>query len=340
MSSLRSYTLLLATVAFFVYVVSLVSPTVSPTQAATEMGIVTGGTKGTYIQIGYDISRLVKQEGISLNVHPSNGSLDNVADVYERKDVQLGIVQSDVLASIRSSGNTELNSIAKQIKMIFPLYNEEVHILASRSIKSFADLQGKIVAIGSKGSGTALTASLFFEVAGVTPSEMKYGDPKKALMLLRSEVIDAMFYISGYPVSLFSTIYTDNLHLLPITDQNIAQHYVPSIIPAKTYSWQKKPVNTFAVKAVLMSYNYDENHPNCKNVGEVGRIIYSNEGWLKKNGHAKWEHVDLDAKLAGWEQNQCVTKAIQDLKKARQENPDDDTSIKNLLREKVSNTSD
>ncbi|MCI5210880.1 MAG: TAXI family TRAP transporter solute-binding subunit, partial [Candidatus Electrothrix sp. ATG2] len=178
------------------------------------MGIVTGGTKGTYIQIGYDISRLVKQEGIYLKVHPSNGSLDNVADVYERKDVQLGIVQSDVLASIGSSGDTQLNKVAKQIKMLFPLYNEEVHILASRSITSFSDLEGKIVAIGSEGSGTALTASLLFEIAGVTPSEKKNIGSKKALMLLRSEVIDAMFYISGYPVSLFSGIYTDKLHLL------------------------------------------------------------------------------------------------------------------------------
>jgi TRAP transporter TAXI family solute receptor len=334
MNSLRSYTLL-ATAAFFVHVVSLTSPA----QAATEMGIVTGGTKGTYIQIGYDISKLVKQEGIYLTVHPSNGSLDNVADVYERKDVQLGIVQSDVLASIRSSGDSELNSIAKQIKMIFPLYNEEVHILASRSIKSFADLQGKVVAIGSEGSGTALTASLFFELAGVTPGEMKYGDPKKALMLLRSEVIDAMFYISGYPVSLFSNIYTENLHLLPITDQRIGQHYVSSVIPANTYSWQKEPINTFAVKAVLMSYSYDETHQNCENVGKVSRIIYGNTGWLKKNGHSKWEHVDLDARLAGWEQYNCVVDAIKDLKKAQQEDSDDGTSVKDLLRKKVSNTS-
>lgn len=334
MKSLKLYTLFFA--AALIHAASLISPV----PAATDMGIVTGGTKGTYIQIGYDIARLVKQEGIYLNVYPSNGSLDNVADVYERKDVQLGIVQSDVLASIRSSGNNQLNDIAKQIKMIFPLYNEEVHILASRSIKSFSDLQGKIVAIGSEGSGTALTASLFFELAGITPGEIKYGDPKKALMLLRSEVIDAMFYISGYPVSLFSGIYTENLHLLPLTDQRIAEHYVSSVIPSGTYSWQKESVNTFAVKAVLMSYGYEENHENCKNVGEVARIIYSNESWLKKNGHAKWEHVDLDAQLAGWQQYKCVTDAIQELKKAQQENPEDSTSVKNLLRKRVSNTSD
>ncbi|WP_446011566.1 TAXI family TRAP transporter solute-binding subunit [Candidatus Electrothrix sp.] len=331
MTSLNSQKTLFALVVFFFSFSAS-----SNLLAATDMGIVTGGTKGTYIQIGSDISKLVKHEGIYLDVHPSNGSLDNVADVYERKDIQLGIVQSDVLASIRSSGDQQLNTIAKQIRMIFPLYNEEVHILASRSIKSFADLDGKVVAIGSKGSGTALTASLLFEMAGVTPSETKHIGSKKALMLLRSEVIDAMFYISGYPVSLFSSIYTEKLHLLPITDQRIAEHYVPSTIPAGTYNWQKDSVNTFAVKAVLMSYAYDDNHQNCKNVGEVARIIYSNEAWLKKNGHEKWEHVNLDAKLAGWEQYKCVADNIKDLKKNKAKNASNGTSVKNLLRKKVS----
>ncbi|MCI5139331.1 MAG: TRAP transporter substrate-binding protein, partial [Candidatus Electrothrix sp. AR1] len=117
--------------------------------AAVDMGIVTGGTKGTYMRIGYDISKLVEQHGVHLKVHPSNGSLDNIADVYERKDVQLGIVQSDTLASIRSSGDSELKNITEKIRMIFPLYNEEMHLIASHSINSFADLEGKKVAIGS-----------------------------------------------------------------------------------------------------------------------------------------------------------------------------------------------
>ncbi|MCI5223432.1 MAG: TAXI family TRAP transporter solute-binding subunit, partial [Candidatus Electrothrix sp. AR4] len=190
--------------------------TIYAVEAAVDMGIVTGGTKGTYIQIGYDISRLLKEHSVNLTVYPSNGSLDNIADVYERKDVQLGIVQSDTLAFIRSSADTNLIGITEKSKIIFPLYNEEMHVLASRSINSLADLEGKKIAIGSEGSGTALTTSLLLEIAGVSPAEIRYAGGKKALMLLRSKVIDAMFHISGYPVTLFSNIFTEELHLVPI----------------------------------------------------------------------------------------------------------------------------
>ena len=310
-------------------------------EAATiDMGIVTGGTKGTYIQIGYDISNLLKKHAIQLKVHPSDGSLDNIADVYERKDVQLGIVQSDILAFIRSSQKNSLKKITEKTRMVFPLYNEEMHLLASPSITSFADLTGKKVAIGSEGSGTALTASLLFELTGVSPAETKYADGKKALMLLRSEVIDAMFYISGYPVTLFSKIYTDKLHLVPIRDQRIGKLYVPSVIPEKTYRWQKEAVDTFAVKAVLMTYGYDTEHPDCKSVGKVGKIIYGNLEWLKKNGHSKWKNVNLDAQLTDWEQYNCVSDAIKELKQAGRKNAEEDISMKTLLREKMTKTSD
>ena len=309
-----------------------------------DMGIVTGGTKGTYIQIGYDISKLVKKHGIQLTVLPSKGSLDNIADVYERKDVQLGIVQSDILAFIRSSDNNTLKDITKNIKMLFPLYNEEMHLLANPSITSFADLNGKRIAIGPEGSGTALTASLLLKLTGVSPAETIYANAQKALMQLRSENIDAMFHIAGYPVTLFSKIFTEKLHLVPLRDQRIGKVYIPSVIPANTYRWQEKAVDTFAVKAVLMAYGYDTGHPDCTNVGKVGEIIYSNMGWLKKNGHLKWADVNPDDGLIGWEQYTCVADAIKELKADKKaaplKNPEEDVSLKNFLQENSTETAE
>src|SRR5437763_14175472 len=43
---------------------------------------------------------------------------------------------------------------SKKIKMVFPLYNEEIHLLAKKGINSFDDLANKRVAIGREGSGT------------------------------------------------------------------------------------------------------------------------------------------------------------------------------------------
>src|SRR5262249_38425176 len=71
-----------------------------PGEAASELGVITGGEKGTYYQFGLNLQRLVKQTGIDLSVYTSKGSIENIYAVYQRPATQLGIVQSDVLAFV------------------------------------------------------------------------------------------------------------------------------------------------------------------------------------------------------------------------------------------------
>ncbi|MGH7360922.1 MAG: TAXI family TRAP transporter solute-binding subunit, partial [Candidatus Methylomirabilales bacterium] len=66
--------------------------------AAADMGLITGGEKGTYYQFGLNLQKLVKQKEINLTVHNSKGSVENILAVYQRPGVQMGIVQADVLA--------------------------------------------------------------------------------------------------------------------------------------------------------------------------------------------------------------------------------------------------
>ncbi|MCK5716780.1 MAG: TAXI family TRAP transporter solute-binding subunit, partial [Thiomargarita sp.] len=217
--------------------------------------------------------------------------------------------QSDVLSFIRSQDDAHLKKIAAKIKMVFPLYNEEVHILATQKIDSLSDLAGATVAIGKDGSGTFLTAKVIFEITGIQPKQVSRTGGTEALNQLLNGDIDAMFYVAGYPVSLFKTFQEEKFHLLSITDKSISEYYVPSTIPANTYPFQEEAVPTVAVKAVLMTYNYRRLH--CKNVGKIAYIMYHNKHWLQTNGHAKWKEVNFDYPLKQWEQYSCVKKAIQ-----------------------------
>src|SRR5687768_16429476 len=177
--------------------------TAAPASAA-DMGIITGSEKGTYYQFGLNLQKLMKSNGINVTVAPSKGSVENVFAVYQRPATQLGIVQSDVLAFVaRVETDPVLQRIAKKIKMVFPLYNEEIHILG-RNVASFDDLAGKRVAIGREGSGTYLTARLMFKVAEVEPKQMLLIDTDQALAELKAGRIDAMFYVAGAPVKLFT----------------------------------------------------------------------------------------------------------------------------------------
>jgi len=171
--------------------------------AAEDMGLITGGDKGTYYQFGLDLQRLTKTAGVNLTVHTSKGSIENVYAVYQRPGVQMGIVQSDVLAFVsRVQTDPVLSRIAKKTRMVFPLYNEEVHLLGRRGLRDFDDLTGKRVAIGRDGSGTYLTARLLFKLSEVVPAEMVPIDTGEALTELKAGRIDAMFYVAGYPVKL------------------------------------------------------------------------------------------------------------------------------------------
>jgi uncharacterized protein len=299
------------TVAALSLVVLFMGLLVSPSLAQTELGIITGGEKGTYFQFGLNLQRLAQQNGVNLAVSPSKGSIENVYAVYQKPATQLGIVQSDVLAFVaRVQSDEMLRRIAKKTKMVFPLYNEEIHILARPGIVEFDDLSNRRVAIGREGSGTYLTARLLFNVADVTPREMVPIDTDEALAELKAGRIDAMFYVAGFPVRLFTegVSEADGLSLVSILNKSITEFYPRAEIAANAYRWQPKAVPTVAVKSVLISFDF--RRKDCETVGRFAKTISDNMEWLIKNGHPKWKAVDLSFPLKGWEQYDCVRKYL------------------------------
>ena len=276
-----------------------------------DLGIMTGGAKGTYYQFGLNLKELVKSKDVRLRVDNSTGSIENLYAVYKKPYTQMGIVQSDVLAFVsRLQSDPVLKRIATKTKMIFPLYNEEVHLLGRRELADFDDLAGKRVAVGKEGSGTYLTAKLLFEVSDIEPAEMVSVGTDEALTRLKRGDIDAMFYVAGFPVKLFEGDVNeeDGLALIPIVNNSIVEFYPIAEIPMKTYHWQHEAVNTVAVKAVLVSFNF--RRANCEYVGKFAQILSENMDWLRANGHPKWKFVDLDFPLKGWEQYDCVKKYL------------------------------
>ena len=281
--------------------------TLSANSLAVNLAIMTGGAKGTYYQFGLNLKELTKDRGFTLKVNNSTGSIENLYAVYKRPHTQMGIVQSDVLAFVsKLQSDPVLKRIAIKTKMIFPLYNEEIHLLGRSELTDFDDLANRKVAIGKEGSGTYLTARLLFEVSEIVPKEMIPIGTNEALSQLKSGAIDAMFYVAGYPVKLFADDVSagDGLALIPISNKSITEFYPQANIPANTYRWQQNTVNTVAVKAVLVSFNF--RRANCEFVGEFSKNVYENLDWLIANGHPKWKSVDLDFPLKGWEQYDCV----------------------------------
>lgn len=287
--------------------------------AELEKNIMTGGPSGTYIKIGRDIAALGKACGQTLNVVESAGSLENFIGVRNRRNTQFGIVQNDVLEYLKTfeANDADIQQAVRGVRIMFPLYNEEVHVLARTEVRSMADLAGKKVAIGVKDSGTYLTASLMLDILQVKDIEKIEVNPDKALPQLQSGEIDAFFYVAGAPASLFQGDAIDGtkFHLVPITDAPLLATYIPAKIEAGLYPFQKESVDVVAVKAVLMTYDYDKarnayHRDSCKAVADFSNYIISNLDKLQATGHPKWKTVDLTALPPGWKVGVCVKEGL------------------------------
>ena len=292
----------------------------APAQAQEfEKNILTGGPTGTYIQIGRDIAGLVDACGQTLTVRESAGSLENFLGVRQRRATQFGIVQSDVLEYLRtySAQDPAIQAAVQGVRIAFPLYNEEVHLLADREIATLADLDGARVAVGVEDSGTFLTASLLLDLIGATPAERVTIGPDAALAALQAGEIDAFFYVAGAPTTLFAEaeIDGDSFHLVEIADPVLQTVYTPTEIPAGTYPFQSDAVDVVAVKAVLMTYEYDPgrntyHRDSCRAVSDVASLIIGGFGTLRESGHPKWQKVDLQDIPPGWDIGACVNAGL------------------------------
>lgn len=284
-----------------------------------EKNIMTGGPSGTYIQIGRDISRVASECDLTWKVLESAGSLENFLGVRKRPNTQFGIVQSDVLEYLKTY-SVDDPVIARAIfgvRIAFPLYNEEVQVLALRELTDLQALDGRRVAVGVEDSGTFLTASLVLDLAGVRPAERRTISPGDSLEALLAGEIDAFFYVAGAPTKLFESDRIDpaRFHLLPISDPRLQAVYQPTVIAGGTYPFQPEAVDVIAVKAVLMTYEYDPRRnaylrESCRAVSDLSHLLLTNFADLQESGHPKWREVDLQDLPPGWEVGFCVNQGL------------------------------
>jgi len=288
---------------------------------AKQIGMVTGSKTGTYIQFGNDIAGVAKTVSLDILVKDSQGSIDNIRRINSKENATFGIVQSDVLGFLSRSENPEMRQVASRLRLIFPFYNEEVHLFANKSIQSFSDLQGKRVIVGEQGSGTWLTATNLLQLTGVKPAEMLNIPPLQGVTTVLKGEADAMFYVAGKPVNLFTKVgnlitkpefatMLANVHFVPLDDPRMLREYQPAKIGPADYEWLPGDVSTIAVKAVLMSFDFSgKQNPyfvrRCQQLAKLGQAIRANIGQLRQTGHPKWKEVSLDEKVGVWQLDTC-----------------------------------
>lgn len=288
--------------------------------ADADFGLVTGSKTGTYYAVGKDIAQAAAKVRIIVEPKASEGSIDNIRRINSAEKAALGIVQSDVLGFLARSRNPDSLRMASNLRLVFPLYNEEVHVLAQKSIKDFAGLKGKRVAVGQEGSGSMLTAINLFSMMNVEPAEtLKIPAEQGVVAVLKGE-LDAVVVVAGKPVRLFKNLenlalpqnqqFSDMLarvHFLALDNPKMLEEYRPASITKSDYGFVKDNVETVAVQAVLVSYDFaDGNKKRCEKLGQLAKTLREQLAILKEKGHPKWQEVNLDADTGIWKKDTCA----------------------------------
>jgi TRAP transporter TAXI family solute receptor len=270
---------------------------------ANTVTIMSGTIAGTYVQFGADLASAL-DDGDNLRVLAiiGRGSVQGVADILFLKGVDLGIVRSDTLDYLEKKGYA--NNIKKQFTFITKLYNEEMHVLAPKSINSMAELEGKTVAVDLPNGGTFVTSAIVFERLGIH-ANFAYIEQRLAFEKLKKGEIDAMIWVQGKPSKFSTTIKDENFHLIPVDyAKSLQPDYLPAQLTSEDYPNlipKGERIDTIAAPAVLAAYNWAPNTERYRRLARFVDAFFNKIATLQQPPfHPKWKEVALNAPLAGW----------------------------------------
>jgi TRAP transporter TAXI family solute receptor len=269
---------------------------------ANTVTLMTGTIGGTYVQIGADLESVL-DDGENLRVLSvvGRGSVQSVADILFLKGVDLGIVRSDTLDYLARKGYP---NIKKQFNYVTKLYNEEMHVVAPKSVQSLWELDGKKVAIDLPNGGTFMTAITVCERLGIHP-HFVYIEQRLAYDQLLKGDLDAVIAVQGKPSKATSALKNANLHLVPVEYADPLQaDYLPARLSSQDYPNlldKDEVVDTIAVPAVLAVFNWAPNSDRYRKLAHFVDAFFSKINQLHQPPfHPKWNEVSLSATLAGW----------------------------------------
>jgi TRAP transporter TAXI family solute receptor len=274
---------------------------------ANTVTIISGNPNGTYLYFAYDMSAVL-DDGNSLRVLPivGKGAAQNIKDLLYLKGVDMGITQSDILRHFMNTGELGAN-IASRLRYIARLYNEEMHILASKDINSIEELRGKKVNFSDAGSGTQISCHLIFNALGLKVEEVNMGQADAFEALKRGEIAATVLF-GGKPAAAFAKLNptSGDVRLLNVPyAPNLHQDYLPSSLTHNDYPDlipENQVVDTIAVGSVLAVFNWAADSDRYRRVALFTEALYKNfDKFMGAPRHPKWREVNLAAKLPGWE---------------------------------------
>ncbi|MGH6960177.1 MAG: TAXI family TRAP transporter solute-binding subunit, partial [Dongiaceae bacterium] len=244
----------------------------------------TGATSGSYFAIGGVIANVISNPpgsrpcdrggncgvpGLIAVAQTTQGSVDNI-DGLAKHTLESGLSQSDIAYwAYSGTGNYAGEKPHDTLSAIANLYQESLHIFvrSNSDIASIADLKGKRVSYGERGSGTRATARAVLEAYGLGAKQVKGAELAigPATERLRDGTLDAVIFVGGAPVpALVELARSTPLRLLPVdgdkaeTLRRSHPFLTVDLIPASSYGDNPNVITVGVGTYWLVSAELDE----------------------------------------------------------------------------------
>ena len=233
--------------------------------------LMTGGEGGTYYSIGNALSELLGSNEdakgdpdkskftATFEVVASSGYRENLTSLAEGT-AQMAIVRGDLAYYALNGLHMFNDSKLSGFSLVCELYNEAVHIMAKLNTGGVTGLEGKKIAVGKKGSDTAIIADIILTESGVTAYDPVYISAEAAIEPFKEGEIDAIIFPSGitsnYVTELASRHTFELVDIEPEVIESICKKYPflsPLTVPKRTYSVLKSALHTVAVRVCLLA---------------------------------------------------------------------------------------
>lgn len=227
----------------------------------------TGVRSGVYQRYGQRLEGALAKDmpKVSIQLQTSEGSQQNIERVATGK-ADFTIATADAVATYLQSGKPG----AARLRGCVRLYDDYIQLIVPRDsgIREVADLRGKRVGVGQRGSGVLLAADRLMNAAGVDPTEdiiPVHAGIDTMPTKLANHRLDAFFWSGGLPTGAVQNLSEKfAIRLVPLEDALVTElqsaggstrYYRSAVMPADAYlhAQQGQAVRTVAVSNLLIT---------------------------------------------------------------------------------------
>lgn len=238
--------------------------TISTSQSAEFINILTGGTSGVYYPLGSALTKIygdnIKDSKVQVQV--TKASVENLVLLQEGKGEIAFVLGDSAKDAWDGKEDAGFKTKLDKLRIIGAIYPNYIQIVASKDskIKTLADLKGKGLSVGAAKSGTELNSRAILSAAGLSYKDLgkvEYLPFAESIELIKNRQLDATLQSAGLGVASLKDLANSlDVTVVSVPDAVVKKMGAPFIsgkIPANTYKGQTEEVSTAAVVNYLVT---------------------------------------------------------------------------------------